>query len=51
LVFTIPTINAITDLGRLGGAAASHRFFCDDQNDYAPTRSLNDLLKSLLESN
>ncbi len=32
--FTIRTVNAITDMGKLGGAAGSHRFLCDDENDY-----------------
>ena len=32
--FNIKTVNAITDLGKLKGAAGGHRFICDDDNDY-----------------
>ncbi|MEO9309885.1 MAG: HipA family kinase [Nitrososphaera sp.] len=31
---TLPIVNALTDLGQLRGAAGSHRFLADDQNDY-----------------
>jgi len=32
--FELHTVNAVTDLGELSGAAHSHRFLCDDENDY-----------------
>lgn len=32
--FNIKTVTAVTDLGKLKGAAGGHRFICDDDNDY-----------------